>query len=89
MGVKQPACAPSGAYSASQTVGFVQRQASAFYVVVPSGGVTLSPNVSCLGVAGFSQVTIAYTFQTAVPLLLGSLAERIAIQAVACFPNQA
>jgi Flp pilus assembly protein TadG len=88
MGVKQPACASGGAVNTGQTLSYLREQAGAFMVSLPSHGVTLDTNVSCSGVAGFSRVTIAYTYQTAVPLLLGSLADGIAIQTAACFPNQ-
>lgn len=88
MGVKLPACAPSGTYSASTTTSFAQAQGSGWTVTIPAASVLLSTSATCSGVAGFSQVSISYTFQTAVPAMLGSLSAGVPLQAVACFPNQ-
>lgn len=88
MGVKHASCAPGGTYSSAQTVSFIQTQATGWSVSIPSASITLSNSVSCSGTAGFSRVAIAHTFQTAVPVLLGSLANGVPINAAACFPNQ-
>lgn len=88
MGVKQNSCTSSGAYSETKTLSYVQSRATSWSITLPTSAVSLNDSATCGGTAGFSQVSIAYTFQTAVPILLGSLANGIPISATACFPNQ-
>jgi Flp pilus assembly protein TadG len=88
MGVVQTACASSGAYSADKTKTYVIGEASAMSIPLTNSDVTLNHSATCAGVTGFSQVSISYTFQTAVPQLLGSLSDGVPITATACFPNQ-
>ena len=88
MGVKQTSCATTGAYSQSKTNTFIQSQAHSWSITIPNSAVALDQSTSCQGVSGFSRVAINVTFQTAVPILLGSLANGVALSAVACFPNQ-
>jgi len=88
MGVVQPDCATSGAYSADKTNTYIIDQASTLSVPLTASNLTLSHAATCAGVTGFSQVSISYTFETAVPQLLGSLAGGVPLTATACFPNQ-
>ena len=87
MGVLNTACASGAAYSSSRTLSFLQSAASTYGITVPSAGVSLSTAATCGGVAGFSQVTINYTFQTVVPNLVTGLSS-VALSESACFPNQ-
>ncbi|HVB90296.1 MAG TPA: TadE family protein [Beijerinckiaceae bacterium] len=87
MGVLGVSCRSGGVYNSAQTLSYVQDRALAWSVVVPSSGVTLSDNATCAGVGGFSQVTISYTFATALPLFVGAL-KSVPLTASACFPNQ-
>lgn len=88
MGVKQPSCASGGSYSASAATSFAQAEATSWAVTIPTANITLSNSATCSGVSGLSQATLSYTFQTALPLLLGSLSGGKTLQASACFPNQ-
>jgi Flp pilus assembly protein TadG len=88
MGVLQSSCASAGAYSSGNAASFVIAKASALHVTLTASNLTLSNTATCAGVSGFSQVSINYTFETAVPQLLGSLSAGIPLSATACFPNQ-
>jgi Flp pilus assembly protein TadG len=88
MGVLNTSCAPSGVYSATVTRAFVQNEARKLSVALEDSAVTLSNNTSCTGVAGFSQVSINYTFTTLVPLLITQFQNGIPLVVSACFPNQ-
>jgi Flp pilus assembly protein TadG len=88
MGVLASSCASSGTYSSTNTQNYIISVASGWNVTLPTSALTLSTAGTCGGVAGFSQVTITYTFQTVVPLLLDSLANGVSMSVQACFPNQ-
>ena len=87
MGVLNPSCASGTAYSSSRTLSFVQSAASTYGITVPSADVTLSQAATCGGAAGFSQVTINYTFTTVVPNLMTGLSS-VPLTETSCFPNQ-
>jgi Flp pilus assembly protein TadG len=87
MGVVATNCASGAAYSSTNTLSYVQSVASTYGVTVPTAGVTLSRAATCGGASGFSQVTINYTFRTAVPNLITGLSS-VAMTEQACFPNQ-
>jgi len=88
MGVKQEACAPGGVYNEAETESFVRAQARGLYVSLNGAEVLLDDSATCSDIAGFSEVSINLTFQTAVPQLFGSLADGVPLSATACFPNQ-
>ncbi len=87
MGVLATGCASGGAYSSSNATTYIQGVASGFSLTVPSANVTLNRAASCAGVSGFSSVSISYTFQAAVPVLLGLASSAMPLTATACFPN--
>lgn len=89
MGVLNSACAVSGAYSAGQTLSHVEKEAQRLAVSLSSKSITLNANTTCSGQAGFSSVSITYTYKTAVPLFIKSLSKGIPITVTSCFPNQA
>jgi Flp pilus assembly protein TadG len=89
MGVLASSCSSSGAYSSSASSTYIVSVASGWNVTIPTSALTLTTNGTCGGVTGFSEVTITYSFQTVVPLLLNSLAAGIPLNVSACFPNQA
>jgi len=64
-------------------------EASALKVRITAANVATTNTATCAGVSGFSQVTITYTFQTALPYFLGALTGGVPLTATACFPNQA
>jgi hypothetical protein len=88
MGVVQTSCATSGAYSASKAISYVVAEASKLSVPLTTSNVAVNRSATCAGVSNFSQVTINYTFQTALPELVGALTGGVALSAIACFPNQ-
>jgi Flp pilus assembly protein TadG len=87
MGVLAPGCASTGAYSETSTQTYITNAAGAWSVGVTSSQMSLSRTASCGGVNGFSQVTINYTFQTALPLLADALANGVALTVTSCYPN--
>jgi Flp pilus assembly protein TadG len=89
MGILQTSCTTSGAYSSSKSADYVIAEASALKVKITSTNVTTTNTATCAGVSGFSQVTISYTFQTALPYFLKALTGGVPLSATACFPNQA
>ena len=92
MGILQSACATAstgGSFSSSNTTSYVQQVAGGWGLSVPSSGISLNNAAACGGMpSGFSQVTITYRFQTAVPRLLVALAGGDNLTLTACFPNQ-
>jgi len=89
MGVLASSCSSSGAYSSTASSTYIVSIASGWNVTIPTSALTLTTSGTCGGVTGFSEVTITYSFQTVVPLLLDSLAAGIPLDVTACFPNQA
>ena len=88
MGIVQTSCGTSGVYSSDKTSAYVIAQATTMRIPLTSSNITLTQSTTCAGVSGFAKVSISYTFETAVPQLLGSLAAGIPVTASACFPNQ-
>lgn len=88
VGIMADACSASGSYSPSKTAAFAQAHAAGWSLVLPSAGITVSPSTTCGGVSGFAQVSITYTFQTAVPIVLPVLAGGKVLTATACFPRK-
>jgi Flp pilus assembly protein TadG len=87
MGILQSDCAPSRTYSATSTTTYARGLAAGYGVNVPAAGVALSTSATCGGAAGFSQVTLSYTYQSSAPILLPGLSTS-PLTATACFPNQ-
>jgi Flp pilus assembly protein TadG len=89
MGVLSSSCASSGAYSSANTTSYIRGVASGWGVTLTASNLTLTNNAaSGSPCSGLSQVTINYTFLTAVPALLTMLSGGTAVTARACFPNQ-
>ena len=88
MGVLQKPCQANGSFKwQDQTKSYIESRALGWSVVVQDSEVTLNNSATCANTPGFSQVTINYTFVTAVPALLGSL-KGVPLTVSACFPNQ-
>jgi len=87
MGLLATGCASGGAYSSTNATTYIQGVASGFTLAVPTANVTLNRAATCAGISGFSSVSISYTFQAAVPVLLGSASSAMPLTATACFPN--
>jgi Flp pilus assembly protein TadG len=87
MGVRETACAPGGTYSATSTKTFVRDWASNLYVSVFDANITLNNAATCSGSAGFSQVSITYTFNSLITPFLDAIDQQ-ELSATACFPNQ-
>jgi Flp pilus assembly protein TadG len=89
MGILESSCASAGAYSATGSTSYITSVANGWGITLPSSDLTLNAAATCAGVAGFSQVSISYTFQTILPRLITALAHGVSLSASACFPNQA
>jgi Flp pilus assembly protein TadG len=89
MGVLQSSCATGGAYSAAKTTSYVQTLAAQWSVALPAADVALNQNATCGGIAGFSQVSITFAFQTVAPGIIRALSGGLTFSTSACFPNQA
>ncbi|HEY5107754.1 MAG TPA: TadE/TadG family type IV pilus assembly protein [Caulobacteraceae bacterium] len=87
-GILESSCASGGAYSSANTATYAQTVAQGWGIAVPTSAVTSTASTTCAGVAGFSQVTINYTFQTVVPMVLTSMSGGVPLTATACFPKQ-
>jgi Flp pilus assembly protein TadG len=87
MGILQSDCAPSRTYSSTSTTAYARAIAAGYGVNVPSSGVALDVDATCGGAANLSQVTLTYTYQSSVPILLPGLSTS-PLTAQACFPNQ-
>jgi Flp pilus assembly protein TadG len=88
IGVKSPYCTVSGNYDATATTAYLQTWLNDASLPASSVTVTQTASTACSNVDGFSQVTLTYTFQTVVPMLLAPLAGGLSLNAEACFPNQ-
>jgi Flp pilus assembly protein TadG len=88
MGVLSSTCASGGVVSTSSTDTYIQAAGNAWSIYIPTSAIALNANTTCGNVAGFSQVTLTYTFNTTVPKLIPSLAQGITLTAKACYPNQ-
>ncbi len=87
IGMNLNGCSPNGTYSRSIAVSFIQNEAQKWLLTVPAANITISTSGSCNGVSGFSQVQVAYTFQSVVPALIAPFATGKVITAAACFPG--
>jgi Flp pilus assembly protein TadG len=87
MGILQSNCAPSRAYSATSTTTYARNLAAGSGVSVPAANVSLNINATCGGASNLSQVTLTYSYQSSVPILLPGLSSS-PLTAQACFPNQ-
>ena len=94
MGVVASSCASSGAYNATNTTTYIENVANNWGITLANANVVLarpSTNANCLPTLStpatpMSEVTITYTFQTAVPQLLDMLVGK-SLTSHACFPN--
>jgi Flp pilus assembly protein TadG len=94
MGVVASSCASSGAYNATNTTTYIESVANNWGITLANANVVLarpSTNANCLPTLStpatpMSEVTITYTFQTAVPQLLHMLVGK-SLTSHACFPN--
>jgi Flp pilus assembly protein TadG len=94
MGVVASSCASSGAYDAPTTTTYIENVANNWGITLVGANVTLarpSTNANCIPThltptTPMSEVTITYTFQTAIPQLFAMLVGK-SLTSHACFPN--
>ena len=86
IGVLASGCAAANAYNAANSKAFVVSEAGGWNVTLTTAAVTVSRAATCGGVADFASVTIAYKFETVLPLLVTSLANGINLSVSACYP---
>jgi Flp pilus assembly protein TadG len=96
MGILSGSCASGGSYSSGNTTSYIETVATTWGVSLTSDNLTLtrnSTNTACAPTGGVpsppnvSEVTINYTFISAVPGLLTMLSGGKALQGHACFPD--
>jgi len=88
MGILAPSCSSGGAYSSTDTQTYIEGVAAGWGITLTSSNfspalTTSSTNTEC---AGLSEVSLSYTFVTAVPGLLSMLSSNTLV-GHACFPN--
>lgn len=89
MALPQSACAGAASYtySAAKTRTYIQQVASQWGVSLPSANIVQNNAANCGGINGFSEVSLAITFESVVPNLLNIFGGGISLAATACFPN--
>jgi Flp pilus assembly protein TadG len=87
MGMLQTNCVASHAYSSTNATAYAQSVSSGLGVTIPTADFSLSHGATCAGAANLSQVTITYTYQSALPGLLPGISAAPLTES-ACFPNQ-
>jgi Flp pilus assembly protein TadG len=90
MGVRQPACSAGGEYNQTNTQSYVIGLGNTWGIPLTNANLTLpTGGVASSGVCnGLAEISISYTFQTAVPGLLTMLSGGKALTGHACFPRQ-
>lgn len=91
MAMTSTSCASAGAYSSSNTQSYVISQAQALGLTLTNANITLNNDTVCAGVtwpsAGFSTVTLTYSFSSIAPSLLHALNGGVNLSATSCYPN--
>jgi Flp pilus assembly protein TadG len=87
-GISQSTIASTAACNGTTATLYAQQVALAWGITVPTSGITVTASTTCGGVAGFSQVSLNYTFVSVVPQLLGVFSGGLPLTATACFPVQ-
>ena len=87
MAITQSSCSTSGSFSDTKTKTYVQQIAAQWGLSIATGNITLSSSASCGGVAGYSQATLSYTFNSVVPAMVLLPVGGKSLTATACFPN--
>jgi Flp pilus assembly protein TadG len=80
-------CTSGGTYSATTATAFIQAEAQKWSITLPSSGISVNTSTTCGGVAGFSQVSLTYTYQPILPVLLDLLPTGTTLTATSCFPT--
>ncbi|HEX3404901.1 MAG TPA: TadE/TadG family type IV pilus assembly protein [Acetobacteraceae bacterium] len=92
MGVLATSCSDAASTPPTNTISYIESVASGWGITLTSSNLTLTANATTGACSGLSQtvsqVSISYTFTTAVPGLLTMLSGGEALTAQACFPNQ-
>jgi Flp pilus assembly protein TadG len=87
--VQSSPCSASGSYSAATTKTYIQTVANGWGVSLPVSAITVDNNATCASTAGFSEVTIAYTFTSVAPQVVLLPAGGSTLTLTACSPNNA
>ena len=85
--VQNSPCSSSGSYSASTTKSYIQSIAGGWGLSLPVSAITLDNNATCASTAGFSQVTITYTFTSVAPKIVLLPVGGANLSLTACSPN--
>jgi len=92
IGVLASSCSSNGAYSATNAQSYIEGVASSWGITLTTANMTLTANATsgaCSGMmTNVAEVTLNYTFQTAVPGLLTFMSGGNALTGHACFSKQ-
>jgi len=80
-------CVGLGSTSCTNATAFIQTEALKWSLTLPSSGITVNASTTCGGVAGFSQVSLTYTFQSIMPQFLNLTSTGTTLTASSCFPT--
>jgi Flp pilus assembly protein TadG len=84
MGILASGCASGGAYSSTAANSFIETLAQSRGLSLAATNLSLTRPTNCGGTAGFSQVTITYTFTTVSPVMLHAFSS-IPLSTTACY----
>jgi Flp pilus assembly protein TadG len=89
MALPQSACAQAATYtySATKTTTYIQQVANQWGVSLPGANIIQNNAANCGGTGGFSEVSLAITFQSMVSKLVNISSGAMPLTATACFPN--
>jgi len=92
IGILQSSCTSGGAYNQTNARNYIIGVASSWGITLTSSDVTATANATtgaCSGTASqLAEVSLSYTFNTAVPGVLAVLSGGNALTGHACFPKQ-
>jgi Flp pilus assembly protein TadG len=92
MALPQTNCAAgtpsSHSYDPTMTTAYIQQVANQWGVSLTTSNITpVNTGPTNCGASGFSQVSLTFTFQSVVPILVDIASGGIPLAATACFPN--
>lgn len=88
IGILASSCASGGTYNAGDATSYVIAMAADWKVGLSADQITVTNDATSGACNGLSEVSISYTFQTAIPGLLTMLRDAPTLTGFACFPNQ-
>ncbi|MFE1599751.1 TadE/TadG family type IV pilus assembly protein [Methylobacterium sp. ID0610] len=81
-------CTTNSSYDHTKSVRFAQAQAQKWSITLPDDAIEILNSTSCANLAGFSQVSVNYAFQSLFPTVITALSGDVNLRSTACFPNR-